>query len=133
MYERMTTAFSNTLVNVENHSKDTGVFVLEQYKTLAEEEGFDMLQYHKNIGRMLCKIVNGIYHSNSIRDRNNNPIYVDPPACTPQELAELTPVDFVVPLELLRLHGQFLTYLVDSITLWNSLEDSLVHSHTLPQ
>ena len=31
-----------------------GVFALEKYNTLAADEGFDILQYHKNIGRMNC-------------------------------------------------------------------------------
>ena len=76
-----------------------GVFALEKYNTLAADEEFDMVQYHKNIGSMLCKIVNGIYHSNPIRDRNNNPIYADPPACTPQEFVKLTVAEFAILLD----------------------------------
>ena len=84
-------AFSITLVNVENYLKDLGVFALGKYNALAEQEGFDILQYNENIGRMICKILNGIYHSNPIRDKDNNPIYADPPACTPQVDLRTTP------------------------------------------
>ena len=62
-----------------------------------------MLQYHQNIGRMLCEIVNGICHSNPIRDRNNNPINTDPPACTQQELVKFTVADFSFLLRVSRI------------------------------
>ena len=128
---------------------------------------------------MLCKVVNSIYQSNPIRDRNNKRIFADTPACTPQELVKLTLAHFALLLDkqktrlvvtmseqnmaslenefqllrksyryqetlqklaierlppdaILRLPSQFLSKVADSITLWNSLEDSLVHSHKLP-
>ena len=55
-----------------------------------------MVRYHRDIGMMLCKIVNGIYHCRTVRDNINNPIYADPPACLPQEFVKLQNQDFTI-------------------------------------
>ena len=61
---------------------------------LAAQVDFDMVEFQRDIGRMLCRIVNGIYHSMPIRDNSNNAIHDDPPACLPQEFVRLRNQDF---------------------------------------
>ena len=65
-----------------------------KYDVLAAQVDFDMVEFQRDIGRMLCRIVNGIYHSIPIRDNSNNAIYDDPPACLPQEFVRLRNQDF---------------------------------------
>ena len=65
-----------------------------KYDVLAAQVDFDMVEFQRDIGRMLCRIVNGIYHSMSIRDTLNNAINDDPPACLPQEFVRLRNQDF---------------------------------------
>ena len=50
-----------------------------------------------------------------------------------QETLQKLAIERLPPDAILRLPSQFLSKVADSITLWNSLEDSLVHSHKLPQ
>ena len=87
-------AFSITLLNVEEFLKELGPFAISKYDILAAQEQFDMVRYQRDIGMMLCKIVNGIYHSMPVRDNVNNPIYADAPACLPQEFVKLRNQDF---------------------------------------
>ena len=53
---------------------------------------------------MLCKIVNGIYHS---RDNVNNPIYTHAPACLPQEFVKLRNQEFTILLSTQRTRLSF--------------------------
>ena len=48
-----------------------------KYDVLAAQVDFDMVEFQRDIGRMLCRIVNGIYHSMPIRDNSNNAIHDD--------------------------------------------------------
>ena len=54
-----------------------------KYDVLAAQVDFDIVEYLRDIGRMLCRKVNGIYHSMPIRDNLKDAIYDDPPACLP--------------------------------------------------
>ena len=55
-----------------------------------------MVGYQGDIGIMRCKIVDGIYHCMPVRDDINNPIYLDLPACLPQEFVKLRNQDFTI-------------------------------------
>ena len=87
-------AFSITLLDVDEYLKELGPFAMGKYDVLAAQVDFDMVEFQRDIGRMLCRIVNGIYHSMPIRDTLNNAINDDPPACLPQEFVRLRNQDF---------------------------------------
>ena len=86
--------FSITLLNVEEFLKELGPLAISKYEILAAQEQFDIVRYQRDIGLMLCEIVNGIYHSMPIWDNVNNPIYADAPACLPQEFVKLRNLEF---------------------------------------
>ena len=87
-------AFSITLLDVDEYLKELGPFAMGKYDVLDAQVDFDMVEFQRDMGRMLCRIVNGIYHSIPIRDNSNNAIYDDPPACLPQEFVRLRNQDF---------------------------------------
>ena len=73
-------AFFITLLNVEEYLKELGPFAMGKFDILAAQVDFDMLDYQRDIGRILCRMVHGIYHSMPVRDNANDVIYDDPPA-----------------------------------------------------
>ena len=74
-------AFSITLLDVDEYLKELGPFAMGKYDVLdTAQVDFDMVEFQRDMGRMLCRIVNGIYHSIPMRDNSNNAIYDDPPA-----------------------------------------------------
>ena len=87
-------AFSITLLDIDEYLKELGPFATGKYDVLDAQVDFDMVEFQRDMGRMLCRIVNGIYHSIPIRDNSNNAIYDDPPACLPQEFVRLRNQDF---------------------------------------
>ena len=48
-----------------------------------------MVLYYREIGMMVCSIINGIYNCNMTRNNNNDPLYDDPSPCTPQEFVHM--------------------------------------------
>ena len=56
-------AFFITLLNVDEYLKEPGPFAIGKDDVLAEQVDFDMVEYQRDVGRILCRKENGIHHS----------------------------------------------------------------------
>jgi hypothetical protein len=124
--------FSISQENVVKFIRDRGLFVIAKYEELLISPGFIAEDFHREIGVLVCSILDGLYATFPLRNSDNEATYDDIPPTLPQELLQLSGAEFssLLQAQVARLLASRNQDFVDAIELDH--QDMLLRKRTEP-